>query len=176
MIVGTGVDLLSLVRLRALVARRNVNRFAKRVLSAQELEEWHVRRLESERPWSAEQELRFLAVRYVLFICHLFLVQAMVLEADLNHRWASKEAAYKALYPTYKLGWKQISVEKVGGKPSLQLHEVHPAKVNLEDNTPPGKLSLLLSVSHDADLVVAFVVASQTKSKKPRQATFSPSP
>jgi len=64
--------------------------------------------------------------------------------AYLALRWTAKEAAFKALYPGYQARWKDFSVIKHGPKPAL---------------TSDLPVHLHLSISHDADLVVALVVA-----------------
>jgi holo-[acyl-carrier protein] synthase len=71
----------------------------------------------------------------------------------LTIRWAVKEAAYKALNPTYIPSWKELSYfrpEDGRSKPRLVYTPTGGA-------SPP--LNLRVSVSHDADLVCAFVVA-----------------
>ena len=71
--------------------------------------------------------------------------------------WTAKEALYKALYPV-KLRWKDISVLPGSGdqrpKPSLQVSDA--ALAGLE------RPNFHLSISHDADLVVAMVVVEDT--------------
>lgn len=64
-ILGIGVDIVFLPRLRALVARRGPERLASRILSSLERREWDERAMQT-REWDAERELRFLAVRYVV--------------------------------------------------------------------------------------------------------------
>ena len=61
-----------------------------------------------------------------------------------RHSWTAKEAAYKALYPHYKLRWKDMTIRKVDKKPCISV-------------TFPVQLHL--SVSHDNDMMTAFVVA-----------------
>lgn len=82
-----------------------------------------------------------------------------------NYRWAAKEALYKAAYPTYKLTWKQISLFKDAGKPVLRVTPPPLSKADIEDpqtrNLPAfGEVHdrIHVSLSHDADLVVAYVV------------------
>lgn len=76
-----------------------------------------------------------------------------------THRWTAKEAAYKALYPLMRLSWKDLSVTKGpdGLKPHLIFSEESRAHLTLE--YPPR---LHLSVSHDGDYVISFVVAEAT--------------
>jgi hypothetical protein len=66
-ILGIGVDIVCLPRLRALVARRGPDRLASRILSSRERREWDERAMQSTK-WDAERELRFLAVRYVVSV------------------------------------------------------------------------------------------------------------
>lgn len=64
-------------------------------------------------------------------------------------RWATKEAAYKALSPLYKPTWKDLTVSKVpgdGGKPSLTFERFVEVKLHV-------------SVSHDGEYTVASVLA-----------------
>lgn len=73
-----------------------------------------------------------------------------------THRWTAKEAAYKALYPRMQLSWKDLSVTKDtdGVKPHLIFSVENQARHTFDD--PPR---LHLSVSHDGDYVISFVVA-----------------
>jgi phosphopantetheinyl transferase (holo-ACP synthase) len=66
----------------------------------------------------------------------------------------------------YRVGWKELQLIKEGPKPRLVFH---PSKerFNLDEEespvaglTPTSPL-LHLSLSHDADLVIAYVVAQQ---------------
>ncbi|CAL1702355.1 unnamed protein product [Somion occarium] len=67
-------------------------------------------------------------------------------------RWAVKEAAYKALYPTFRPTWKELTYESFNRattqKPSLVYRAI-------KDST----FTLHVSVSHDGDYVVAQVLA-----------------
>lgn len=64
-------------------------------------------------------------------------------------RWAAKEAAYKALFPSYRVTWKTLNVRKEGGKPVLEL---------LGEGE---ELRVHLSLSHDGEYVVAYVVVER---------------
>ena len=64
----------------------------------------------------------------------------------LTVRWAVKEAAYKALFPLYRPTWKDLTVSKDCGKPSLKF-----------ESCPRVKLHA--SVSHDGEYTVASVLA-----------------
>lgn len=69
-------------------------------------------------------------------------------------RWAVKEAAYKAMYPTVKPTWKDFSFrglgqEFYGSKPSLLYHSSHPV-------TSIGEIHS--SISHDGEYVFASVL------------------
>ena len=61
MIVGIGVDLLHLTRLRSLLVRRNPQQLASRILSKEELKEWEGR----ESVWDMKQIESYLALRCV---------------------------------------------------------------------------------------------------------------
>lgn len=159
MITGIGVDILHLSRLRHLVQRRGADRLARRILSAGEMQEFGgLPRKEGEGEQVGEQT-RYLASRSVFLLYYV----GPWLKND--SRWAAKEALYKAAYPTYKLTWKQISLSKDAGKPILRVTPPPPSKADIEDpqtrNLPPlGEVHdrIHVSLSHDADLVVAYVV------------------
>ncbi|KAI5449745.1 hypothetical protein NCC49_004110 [Naganishia albida] len=141
MITGIGVDILHLSRLRHLIHRRGADRLARRILAAGEMAEF--RALSSPgKEESIEEQTRYLA-----------------------SRWAAKEALYKAAYPTFKLSWKQIQLGKDAGKPFLRVTSPPPTASDIADpqtrNLPTvGDVHdrIHVSLSHDADLVVAYVV------------------
>ncbi|KAK0553860.1 hypothetical protein OC845_000997 [Tilletia horrida] len=99
----------------------------------------------------------------------------------LGLRWAAKEAAYKALYPEHRLKWHDVQISKsipsspppshpwsfglaatpsfISPKPSLTWCG------SVQGSHDESKLSLPvmhLSVSHDGDYLLAFVVAEQS--------------
>jgi len=61
MIVGIGVDLLHLPRLRSLLKRRNPQQLASRILSNEELQEWK----EYQVDWNMKQKESYLALRCI---------------------------------------------------------------------------------------------------------------
>ncbi|GAA6053806.1 hypothetical protein JCM3770_003045 [Rhodotorula araucariae] len=124
MLVGVGVDLLHLARLRDVCSRRSHAKLASRILCTIERDEY------SRLGESVAEKERFLALR-----------------------WAAKEAAYKALYPNCAPTWKDLAVRKAGPKPLLAWAE--DARASL---SPHSTLKMHLSVSHDNDQLVAFVV------------------
>jgi len=72
-----------------------------------------------------------------------------------GHRWAVKEAAYKALYPL-RPTWKELTYTtfdpQTGSKPALVFHP--------NGNGVPGQRPRLhVSVSHDGEHILAHVVA-----------------
>lgn len=73
-------------------------------------------------------------------------------------RWTAKEAAYKALYPALVPRWADLTVSKQGPKPTLSWSTSAPNFVR-PPTVDPDRVRLHLSVSHDADLMVAYVVA-----------------
>jgi holo-[acyl-carrier protein] synthase len=82
-----------------------------------------------------------------------------------GNRWAVKEALYKAAYPDFRLTWKQITLTKDLNKPVLKITYPPPTDADVKDpktrNAPriDGVHERChVSVSHDADLVVAYVV------------------
>lgn len=72
-------------------------------------------------------------------------------------RWAAKEAAYKALYPAVIPRWADLTVSKQGPKPVLSFSNSprfpRPSEPDFD------RIRMHLSVSHDADLLIAYVVA-----------------
>jgi holo-[acyl-carrier protein] synthase len=66
-------------------------------------------------------------------------------------RWAVKEAAYKALFPSYKPTWKELTAVKEpsgGGKPELRFGKFESVRLHV-------------SVSHDGEYTVANVLAER---------------
>jgi len=61
-IVGIGCDLLSLGRLRGVIARRGADRLAARILSKMEAHEWHMATV-TNPTWSSDRTERFLGTR-----------------------------------------------------------------------------------------------------------------
>jgi len=72
-------------------------------------------------------------------------------------RWAAKEAAYKALYPTVKPTWKQLTYRslRASAKPTLEYHPIVE-----DDQNNVGKLHV--SVSHDGAYIFASVVVENS--------------
>ncbi|KNC96678.1 phosphopantetheine-protein transferase domain [Spizellomyces punctatus DAOM BR117] len=69
----------------------------------------------------------------------------------LGGRWAAKEAAFKALYPTYHLQFRDVSILKEqGAKPCIVLSPdiVEAANVSASH----------VSLSHDGEIAMAYVV------------------
>ncbi|KAI9135860.1 4'-phosphopantetheinyl transferase superfamily [Paraphysoderma sedebokerense] len=135
-ILGIGIDILRTTRLLTLINNSplksppnlRLSRFAKRVLSVSEFEEF-----------------KALSEKYgVLSTDH---IESMI--KYLGVRWTIKEATYKALYPQYRLTWKDVSVVKVDRKPALKFHV--PGLHNIVQKS-------FVSVSHDGEYVVASVV------------------
>ncbi|CAB5396331.1 unnamed protein product [Rhizophagus irregularis] len=65
-------------------------------------------------------------------------------------RWTLKEAAYKALFPHYRLTWKDISISKIKEKPYLMIHNVSQKGNN--------NIKVHSSVSHDEKYVISQVL------------------
>lgn len=134
-ILGIGVDIVQLSRVARIVDKRGAARFAQRILSVEERTEW-------EQLQGQEQQIRFLAVRYVDDLArwkHGYLV--------VIASWSVKEAAYKALFPAFRPTWKDLALQKIGVKPSLYHSLGH------------SDLKLLCSISHDGDYVFTSVLA-----------------
>ena len=80
----------------------------------------------------------------------------LCLVSQSTHRWAVKEAVYKAVFPDLKPTWKEFTLRKVTGRPKPDL-VYHP-----KDNLLSLRLGRIhTSVSHDQDYVFATVVAEQ---------------
>ncbi|MBW0498784.1 hypothetical protein O181_038499 [Austropuccinia psidii MF-1] len=131
-IIGIGVDIIDSRRIRNIIIQSQSRpaRLASRILSLSETRSSEWRELIRSNQIS-------------------FMVQF------LANRWTAKEAAYKALYPTYKPSWKQLSIlksQKTYPKPSLELLDLNGSKIS--------NITLHLSLSHDAHNVVATVLAS----------------
>ncbi|CAK9780952.1 unnamed protein product [Cutaneotrichosporon oleaginosum] len=155
MLLGLGVDLLSVPRLEALISRRTAHRLAERICSPRELDAFVSLPSRYHDPSTLQaQQTRFLASR----------------------SWAAKEAAYKALprWPT-GWGWKNLDLQYTArGSPMLEL--VPPQGRDAEavarrrerrgeggggEDLDPARVGLMLSLSHDADMIVAAVVAQR---------------
>ncbi|KAE9410420.1 4'-phosphopantetheinyl transferase [Gymnopus androsaceus JB14] len=68
-------------------------------------------------------------------------------------RWALKEATYKAVYPSLRPSWKDLSYHPLG--------TLGPgAKPSLSYESQPG-LTLHCSVSHDGDYIFATVLVEK---------------
>ncbi len=77
------------------------------------------------------------------------------LASRLAARWAAKEAAAKALGCGFggKLGWREVEIIRGdNGKPHL--------KLDPEADRRHGHPHLSLSISHDGDYAIAFVVCA----------------
>ena len=169
MIVGIGVDLLHLPRLRSLLVRRNPQQLASRILSKEEIKEW----VDRESVWDTKQMESYLALRCFHTPCiPLFRKFADIasLPSSLpsrsltsTSRWTAKEAAYKALYPHVKPTWKDLVVRKLEKKPILEFSPSFLSNSSLQHSFDGSldQLKIHLSVSHDGDMMVAYVVVEQ---------------
>lgn len=72
----------------------------------------------------------------------------------LATRISAKEAIYKALWPHWRTTWKSVSILNVDSKPT----------VFDEEGGIGGKseFDCQISISHDAEFVIAFAVATQS--------------
>ncbi|KAI8081566.1 4'-phosphopantetheinyl transferase [Halteromyces radiatus] len=112
MILGIGVDIIHLPRI-VKVVKHSRERFARRILSPTEYQEFFQRFPKPTDAIQQQQEILY-----------------------LGSRWCIKEAVYKALYPIHKLEWKQVTVTKEKGKPGLHIingskHGIHRSHVSL---------------------------------------------
>lgn len=123
MILGTGFDLTSLQRIKALLEKHD-ERFLTRILTADEL---------AALPTEPARRVAYAA-----------------------GRWASKEAAVKALGSGFSAGIGFHDVEIVtmeGGRPELRLHG---RARELADEK--GVKNLHVSISHERDMAGAMVI------------------
>lgn len=143
MILGIGVDICHVPRIARLACNP---RFAARILSPSEYA--HFSSL------SPSQHKQFLSVRWVdSYISRIFKQTNQMSDLNLNfvnNRWAIKESAYKALYPSYRPSWKDLTFlsNKDSRKPILTV-----TSDGYED------ITLHASVSHDGEYVFATVLA-----------------
>lgn len=151
MLVGVGIDILSLSRFASLLARRSPELVAKRICSPIEL-----------RAFGKEDEsavLRFLSTRSVAH--RTVRIRTCGLTDD---RWVLKEAAYKALSARYAVTWKSLEVDH---SPSRQpvVRYIRPNATNstgglgVAINT--DGIELMCTLSHDAGVVVGVVIAQK---------------
>lgn len=144
MILGIGVDLVHLARIAKIVAGRHGRRFPARILSSEEVKEFDF------LGGGVDRRMRYLAVRCVCLL---------PFPGSIAHgfrRWAVKEAAYKALYPTIRPSWKDLSLLRRASdaKPRLELDSGLLPEASTVD--------LQVSISHDGDYVVASVLAQKS--------------
>jgi len=150
MLLGVGIDILSLTRFQALINRRTAQKLAKRICAPTEYKRYQALGSSST---SNKEILRFLSTRYV---------QLHVPRIELMNRWVLKEAAYKAISAHVPLTWKSLEVDKLpSGQPTI--------RYNPEDTTTGRstamvgmEVDLMCTLSHDAGVVVGVVIA-QTK-------------
>lgn len=121
-VLGIGIDLLHVPRFQAILTRRGSTKMIQRVLTPKERDEYHLLLDDAHR-------LRYLGVR-----------------------WAVKEAAYKALYPSIRLTWKDLAFIRENASPKPVLNLESPKLDN-------PHLKMHASVSHDGEYIVAQVLA-----------------
>ena len=134
-IIGIGIDIVHAPRILSLVSRRTPSRLATRILSPSELQQWKKTSPPAFLPPSTTKQVdAVMAEKWFKF---------------LVVRWASKEAAYKALSPLYKPTWKDLTLSKIPGgygKPKITFQNF-------------GEVKLHLSISHDGEYTAANVLA-----------------
>ncbi|KAJ1551082.1 hypothetical protein HK405_015206, partial [Cladochytrium tenue] len=173
MILGIGVDVLHVARLRALLTRRPPARLARRVLTPAESRELARRAtasggdsgvgggvdLDAPLQLPADGNVdgnmdgpgrRSAATPSAAAAARVR--QQRVVEF-LAGRWAAKEAAFKAMQPHAQLRWGDVSVLSDGaGRPALHLAPEVTARLPFAD------VSAHVSISHDGGYAVAMVV------------------
>ena len=147
MLLGVGIDILSLTRFQALITRRTPQKLAQRICSPTEYKRYQAL---SPSSTSNQDILRFLSTRYV---------QLHISGTVLTYRWVLKEAAYKAISAHVPLTWKLIEVDNLpSGQPTIRYSP---------DDTTTGRrtsmvgmeVDLMCTLSHDAGVVVGVVIA-----------------
>lgn len=120
MIIGIGVDIIEIERIRAALENpKTGERFRQRVFTAGEIAYCGRRRLAHE---------------------------------SYAARFAAKEATIKVLGEA--VGWREIEVVRTDGPPTVRLHEKARERADAL-----GIARVFLSLSHTADLAIAYVVA-----------------
>ncbi|KAG2013730.1 hypothetical protein CC2G_010608 [Coprinopsis cinerea AmutBmut pab1-1] len=125
-ILGIGVDIIHTPRISALLKKRYAGRFVKKILSPAEYSGW----VNLSTSGTSGDLVRYLAVR-----------------------WSVKEAAYKALYPTVRPTWKELTYTSLnsGIKPSLSYQPLDGLSGSLVG-------PIHVSVSHDGEYVLSQVL------------------
>ncbi|RSH94045.1 hypothetical protein EHS25_006699 [Saitozyma podzolica] len=139
MLLGIGIDILSLSRFEGVIARRGFQVVAKRICCARELDEF-----------GALRDDPGLRIRY------------------LSGRWAIKEAAYKSLYPHVRTTFRSFDLRKSKGSGQPKLHLIGHTTSKPEQSHGDGdsnidveEVDLVASLSHDAGVVVGVVIAQR---------------
>jgi phosphopantetheinyl transferase (holo-ACP synthase) len=91
---------------------------------------------------------------------------------ERQSRWTTKEAAYKALYPVHRAGWKELSLLKgESSQPKKPVLLFHPSSAPSSGSTSDSDhyqlhphISLLVSISHDGPFTIASVLANSSSS------------
>ena len=142
-ILGIGVDVVHVPRILALLNRRRPDRFASRILSTTEYGQWQALQMSDD----IQDRVQFLAVRYIKTVGY----NNFLILIRLFRRWSVKEASYKAMYPVVKASWKELTYEKISGKPTLRYDPILHANRHKIGRTH-------VSVSHDGDYVYSSVL------------------
>lgn len=176
MLLGIGIDILSLSRFEGVIARRGFQAVAKRICCARELDEFGALRDDP------GLRIRYLSGRWVRVAPHFSSALTLSYSAGRElvcglglglirawNRWAIKEAAYKSLYPYVKTTFRSFDLRKSkGGQPKLHLiGHTTPEKSHGggdgDSNIDVEAVDLVASLSHDAGVVVGVVIAQRRK-------------
>jgi len=149
MLLGVGIDILSLARFQALITRRSPQKLAKRICSPTEYKRYQA----IVKSTSNQDILRFLSTRYV---------QLHIFRAVLTYRWVLKEAAYKAISAHVHLTWKSLEVDKLpSGQPTMR-YSADDTTTGRSTSMVGTEVDLMCTLSHDAGVVVGVVIAQTT--------------
>lgn len=147
MFLGVGIDILSLARFEGFVQRRGVQAAAKRICCPRELDEFA-----SVKP---SRQINYLSSRFATDPT----VHADYWVMADGDRWATKEAGYKALSPYFLTSFHSFDMCKhASGQPNLRLV----APLSIRGVLKPDDVQLMTTISHDAGVLAAVVVAFKT--------------
>ncbi|KAJ9068140.1 hypothetical protein DSO57_1031673 [Entomophthora muscae] len=160
MIVGVGTDILKISRISNIVgftvnqsnsallwnpsSINKLTNFSSRILSQNELVRFNIEQMPLIKNHNCETPPNYSSI--INF---------------LAKRWAVKEALYKALFPKYKLTWKEVELLSLNGKPEIAYHKITPLRKTTHECLDFSQLRTHVSISHDSGLIIAFAVVEK---------------
>ncbi|PKC66991.1 hypothetical protein RhiirA1_535203 [Rhizophagus irregularis] len=160
MILGIGIDIIHLSRIKALLTRKPTSllHFSKRILSDGELKEFNIFLSNQKKNLISANNLSQNNSKQDKIMINNNIIKYLAV------RWTLKEAAYKALFPHYRLTWKDISISKIKEKPYLMIHNVSQKGNN--------NIKVHSSVSHDEKYVISQVLIEIETEDIPKDIKF----